>query len=167
MLKELIKQAKDGDIHALNELIDNHKELAFSIAFKHLKNKEDAEDIVQNSFIIVLKAIESFRSEAKFSTWLYRIVYHECMKALKKKQLTVTYIPEFIEIPDDFEQEEEMNVNELLAILKPIEYTIITLFYLKEKSINEITKITSLSKANIKVILYRARQKMKQIRYEK
>jgi len=163
MSKELVTKAKNGDIKALNKLINNHKELAFSIALKHLKNEDDAKDVVQNSFIIVLKSIKKFRNEAKFSTWLYRIIYHECLKELRHRNLTVEYIPQFIEPEyEEIDSEEKVNIKTLLRVLKPNEYTVITLFYLEEKSISDITQITSLSKANIKVLLYRARNKMKQ-----
>ena len=163
MSKELVTKAKNGDTKALNKLINNHKELAFSIALKHLKNEDDAKDIVQNSFIIVLKSIKKFRNEAKFSTWLYRIIYHECLKELRHRNLTVEYIPQFIQPEyEEIDIEEKVNIKNLLRVLKPNEYTVITLFYLEEKSISDITQITSLSKANIKVLLYRARNKMKQ-----
>lgn len=163
MSRELISKAKEGNPKALNELINNHKELAFSIAFKHLKNREDAEDVVQNSFIIILKSIKKFRNESKFSTWLYSIVYHECLKELKKRNQTIEYIPQFYEIEkENINSNENINIKNLTSSLKPNEYTVITLFYLKEKSIKEITKITSLSKSNVKTILHRARKKMKE-----
>ena len=168
MPKELIRKARDGDIRAINELIDNHRDLAFSIAIKYLENTEDAEDIVQNSFIIVLKSIKNFRNESKFSTWLFTIVYRECLKQLKSNNRKIEYIPQFIE----YEEEEayisnDYKLEELLKVLKPNEYTVITLFYLKEKSINDIANITSLSKVNIKVLLHRGRLKMKQLVTEK
>ena len=163
MSKELVKKAKDGNTEALNMLINNHKELAFSIAFKHLKDRADAEDVVQDSFVIVLKAIKNFRNEAKFSTWLYRIVYHECLKKLRNKNQPIEYLPQFIEAEDeDVSYEQNVNIDDLLKALRPLEYSVITLFYLEEKSIADIMKITSLGKANVKVILHRARAKMKQ-----
>lgn len=163
MSKELIRKAREGNIQALNELINNHKDLAYSIALKYLKNKEDAEDVVQNSFIIILKSIKNFRNEAKFSTWLYTIVYHECLKELKNRNQTMEYIPQFVEYENEETYvEEKDDINNFLKILKSNEYTTITLFYLKEKSIDEIAKITSLSKVNIKVLLHRARLKLKQ-----
>jgi len=163
MPKELIKKARDGNIQALNELINNHKDLAFSIALKYLKNKEDAEDVVQNSFIIVLKSIKNFRNESKFSTWLYTIIFHECMKELKGRNQTLEYISQFVgNENEEVNIEDENDISSFLKILKPNEYTAITLFYLKEKSIEEVAKITSLSKVNIKVLLHRARVKLKQ-----
>lgn len=167
MSKELIQRAKKGNTDALNELIEKHKSIAFSIAFKYLKNKEDAEDITQNAFIIILRSIKKFRNESKFSTWLYKIIYHECLKVLKSRNLTIEYIPEFkqIEVTEvkDETKKVDRKIDELLCHLKPNEYTVITLFYLKEKSIKEIGEITSFSKSNIKVILHRARIKLKEI----
>lgn len=161
MSKELIIKAQKGDTVALNKLIDNHKDIAFSIALKHLKNEEDAKDVVQNAFIIVLQSIKKFRNEAKFSTWLYRIVYNECLKEIERRKKTVEYLPQIDKNVVEEYSEINININALLDILKPKEYTVITLFYLKDKSINEISKITSLSKSNIKVLLHRARNKMK------
>lgn len=164
MSKELIQSAKKGNLLALNELIESHKAMAYSIAFKYLKNKEDAEDVIQNAFVIVLKSIKNFRNESKFSTWFYKVIYHECLKALKSKKLTVEYIPQFVKIDTQLEEDQEnIKINDLLAHLKPHEYTVISLFYLKEKSIAEISKITAFSKSNIKVILHRSRTKLKQM----
>ncbi|MCX2743360.1 sigma-70 family RNA polymerase sigma factor [Mangrovivirga sp. M17] len=168
MSKELVRNAKKGDVKALNTLIDNHKDFAFSIALKFLKNKSDAEDVVQNSFITVLKSISTFRNEAKFSTWLYKIVYHECLKAMKSDKNLVEYIPQYIrEEKIEDEQEEPVDIGELLESLQANEYAVISLFYLKEKSIREITQITSMSQSNIKVILHRSRKKLKEYYYQK
>ncbi|MDJ0645726.1 MAG: sigma-70 family RNA polymerase sigma factor [Flavobacteriaceae bacterium] len=164
MSKELIQRAKNGDALALNELIESHKTLAYSIAFKYLKNKEDAEDITQNAFILILNSIKNFRNESKFSTWLYKVIYHECLKELKSKNRTVEYIPKYVKLePQTETNQEAIKIKDLLGHLNPNEFTVVSLFYLKEKSINEINQITSFSKANIKVILHRARTKLKEI----
>ena len=166
MQEEIVIRAKNGDRDAINTLINNHKNMAYSIALKYLKQKADAEDVVQNSFIIVLNAIKNFRSESKFSTWLYKIVYHECLKELKRQQKNPERTSETIHesAADEtvYSEIKNVEIKKLLASLQPKEYTIISLFYLKEKSINEIIKITGFSKANVKVILHRARTKMKE-----
>lgn len=164
MSQELIRKAQKGDYYALNELIEKHKELAFSIAIKYLKNKEDAEDVTQNAFVIVFKSISKFRNESKFSTWLYKIIYHECIKELKSRNRKIEYLPQYTLIKDEVDiQEPIINVENLLKQLKPNEYMIISLFYLKEKSINEISQITSFTKSNIKVILHRSRAKLNEL----
>ncbi|MEM1258053.1 MAG: sigma-70 family RNA polymerase sigma factor [Bacteroidota bacterium] len=162
MSEELVQKAKSGDESALNELIERHKTLAFSIALKYLKNKEDAEDVTQNAFIIVLKSIKKFRSESRFSTWLYKIIYRECLKMLKSKNQTVEYVPQLLKLdPETEPQENKVKIEELLTHLKPNEFTVISLFYLQDKRIKEISQITSFSQPNVKVLLHRARTKLK------
>ncbi|MEO2070306.1 MAG: sigma-70 family RNA polymerase sigma factor [Zunongwangia sp.] len=163
MSKELIRKAQKGDKHALNALINKHKDLAFSIAFKYLKNIQDSEDTVQDCFVIVLNSIKSFRNESKFSTWLYTIIYRECLKHIKRSNQSVDYVPQYVSL----EQEDENNdvnrtIGKLMEVLSKSEFLVVTLFYLEEKKIKDISKITNFSKANIKVILHRARLKMKE-----
>lgn len=168
MSKDLITKAKEGNKDALNELINNHKELVFSVALKYLKNKSDAEDVTQDCFIIVLKSLKNFRNESKFSTWLFSIVYHECLKNLKNKNKTIEYVPGYITMEiEETIKKEDINVESYMKTLTPNEYLVINLFYLKEKSLNDIVKITDMSKANVKVLLHRARLKMKVIINEK
>lgn len=168
MSKELIRKAQKGDKYSLNQLINNHKDLAFSIAFKYLKNKEDSEDIVQDSFVIVLNSIKSFRNESKFSTWLYTIIYRECLKHIKRSDQSVDYVPEYISLDQEDENKDvNKTIGKLMEVLSKNEFLVVTLFYLEEKKIKDISKITNFSKANIKVLLHRARLKMKENFYEK
>ncbi|PWH83082.1 hypothetical protein DIS18_00570 [Algibacter marinivivus] len=164
-MEPLIKQAKKGDTNAINTLISNHRDLAFSIALNITKNKADAEDIVQNSFLIVLKSLQSFRNESKFSTWLFKIVYRESIRAFKQKRKLIEFSKTDIE-SEETDVKKEINITKLLSNLNEKEYIVISLFYLKEKSINDIIKITSFSKANIKVLLHRGRQKLKKIKLD-
>jgi len=168
MSKDLVRRAKEGNKDALNKLINNHKELAYSVALKYLKNKSDAEDVTQDCFIIVLKSLKNFRNESKFSTWLFSIVYHECLKNLKNKNKTVEYVPGYIKMElEEATKNEDINVESYMKTLTPNEYLVINLFYLKEKSLNDIVKITDMSKSNVKVLLHRARLKMKESINEK
>lgn len=168
MSKELIRKAQKGDKYSLNQLINNHKDLAFSIAFKYLKNKEDSEDIVQDSFVIVLNSIKSFRNESKFSTWLYTIIYRECLKHIKRSDQSEDYVPEYISLDQEDENKDvNKTIGKLMEVLSKNEFLVVTLFYLEEKKIKDISKITNFSKANIKVLLHRARLKMKENFYEK
>ena len=167
----IIKKAKAGDVDALNQLLDQYKDVAFSIAFRILKNKDDAEDVVQDAFIKVFESIKQFRNESKFSTWLYRIVYNESIRALKcNSQLLYSDVHEndaVVDYPmiDDalhnlVAAERKKIIREALDQLHINESLVLTLYYLEDKSIKEINKITCFSKSNIKVILNRARKKL-------
>ena len=159
-----LKKAMSGDITALNHLLDQYKDVAYTIAYRILRNREDTEDAVQDSFIRVFKYIRRFRNDSQFSTWLYRIVFNECMRIRKDNlQKPFTDVAEDGPVIDNtldkmLETERKRIIREALDKLHPKESLILTLYYLEEKSIKEIHFITQLSKPNIRVILFRARK---------
>ena len=81
----IIARVKQGDMVAFNALIDEHKAMAFTLAIKLLKNREDAEEVTQDAFVKAYKNISQFEGKSKFSTWLYTIVYNTALTRLRKK----------------------------------------------------------------------------------
>jgi RNA polymerase sigma-70 factor (ECF subfamily) len=155
----LLERAKGGDSEALNTLLERHKHLAYTLARGYVREQADAEDIVQEAFIRVFLHIRQFRSESLFSTWLFRIVYCEAMRYLKgKKHHEELAAAE--ELHDKVEDDHTGEVRKAMNALTAKEAVMVNLFYIGEKSIKEIAAITLESASNIKVILYRARQKM-------
>jgi|LSQX01.1.fsa_nt_gb RNA polymerase sigma-70 factor (ECF subfamily) len=163
MESQIIKKAISGDSEALTTLIDKYKDIAYNLALSIVKNREDAKDITQDSFLKVLENINRFRSDSKFSTWLYRIVYNQAIGFAKKNNRTdLVDFSEFVEVSSDNDNQED-KIKELyraINLLDDTDRNIIMLFYLAEKSIKEIAQITGLSISNIKVILHRARKKL-------
>lgn len=166
MESKLIKKAIAGDSEALTLLIDKYKDIAYSLALSIVKNKEDAKDITQDSFLKVLENISGFRNDSKFSTWLYRIVYNQSIGFVKNtnhlNSIEYALLFEHSENNDNHE-ERIQELYKAISLLEDTERNIIMLFYLANKSIKEIAQITKMSIANIKVILHRARKKL----YEK
>ena len=76
---ELVDRLKAGDARALDELFRRHREAAYGIAFRLVGNREDALDVVQESFIHVMRGVQAFRGQSSFRTWLYRIVTHAAL----------------------------------------------------------------------------------------
>lgn len=166
MESQIIKKAISGDSDALTILVDKYKDIAYNLALSIVKNKEDAKDITQDCFLKILENINGFRSDSKFSTWLYRIVYNQSVGFVKRVNRTnaVDYSI-LVETPENNENKEDkiQNLYKAINLLDDTDRNIIMLFYLAEKSIKEIAQITGFSIANIKVILHRARKKL----YEK
>ncbi len=170
----LLQKAKQGNPEALNKIIDRYKDQSFSLALGIVQNVTAAEDIVQNAFIKVFKHLNQFNSASKFSTWLYRIVYNESIRLIKHERVAAKKEIAIDDVDDNFFPIEDA-LNHLLAderkhIIKQAlrrlsfdENTMLTLFYLEEKSIRELQHITGFSTTNIKVILHRARKKLYQI----
>ena len=166
MESQIIKKAISGDSEALTILIDKYKDIAYNLALSIVKNKEDAKDITQDSFLKVLENINRFRNDSKFSTWLYRIVYNQSVGFANNtnRKNTIDYVL-LVEQPEKNDEQEDriQGLYKAINLLEDTDRNIIMLFYLAEKSIKEIAQITGFSIANIKVILHRARKKL----YEK
>lgn len=97
----VINSAKNGNHQAFNQLVLEYQEQALMLAYRLLRNRQDAEDIVQNAFIKVWEELESFRGESKFSSWLYRIVYNLSLNKLKSRSLRY-----FLRIANEYDEEE-------------------------------------------------------------
>jgi RNA polymerase sigma factor (sigma-70 family) len=165
MESKILREAISGDSEALSILIDKYKDIAFNLALGIVRNKEDAKDITQDSFLKVLENIHKFRNESKFTTWLYRIVYNQSI-GFKKRSLKIEFHDiNTIDVHQqpmqiECEIEEYAELYQIIDQLEDSERNIIQLFYLGEKSLKEIHQITELSIPNIKVILHRSRRKM-------
>ena len=166
-----VEKVLQGDTSAYAYLVNKHKEMAFIIANKIVRNKEDAEEIAQDSFLKAYQAIEKFKKEAKFSTWLYRIVYNTAISKTRKKKFEFSAIEDQIinnysvdEIVENVNQlsdeEQKMCIDNAIDKLPEEDGLLINLFYLNESSIDEISQITGLTNSNVKVKLHRIRKKL-------
>lgn len=167
-----IDKVIEGDANAFAFLVEKYKDMVFSLALKITKNREEAEEVSQDSFIKAFKALHSFKGDSKFSTWLYKIAYYNCIDRVKKNARVYYYtdtIDELVEnrikSTDDTMQTIERKeraelMNDCLSELPEDERSILWLFYYQELSLKEIMKVTSLSEANLKVKLHRARKKL-------
>lgn len=163
-----IDRVLKGDSSAYRFLVDKNKKIVYSIAFRILNNKENAEDAAQESFIKAYHQLQTFEGKSKFSTWLYTITYRICVSRLKKKSLEIDSIDnELVENYSDTtnsphqeltEKESRAIVKESIEKLPKIDALLITLYYFNENSVNEIEEITGLTASNIKIKLFRARK---------
>ncbi len=159
---------QEGNTNAFSFLVNKYQDIVFSIAFKILKNREEAEEMAQEAFIKAYRSIHSFQGKAKFSTWLYSITYNTCITSTRKKKLTTTQIDnlpvsydETDDPFDDFPEERKACYLEIALKQLPIEeYTLIVLYYYENQSIEELSQITGLTDSNAKVRLFRARKKL-------
>ena len=166
-----INKVINGDANAFAYLVDNYKNMVFSLAFKMTKNREEAEEVSQDTFIKAYRSLSKFKGDSKFSTWLYRIAYHACLDSIKKNKnhnqsfeindITYNQIKSVDNILEGIERKERAKImDECLLKLPEEERSIIWMFYYDELSLKEIMEITLLSEANLKVKLHRARKKM-------
>ena len=163
-----IERVLKGDTQYFSYFVDKYKDVVFSIALKVLRNREDAEEMAQESFVKAFKSLHTFKGEAKFSTWLYRITYNNCISEVRKKKLKFVSTDE-VQISDEPEEmyldgipaeNRAKYVKAALEKLPEDEYILILLYYFEDKSVDEISEITGLTASNAKVKLFRARKKL-------
>jgi|SRR6056297_747535 len=171
-LEKSIENIKSGDKTAFSYIIDKYQTLAFNIALPIVGNVEDAEEVVQDSFIRVFKYIRQYNGESRFSSWLYKIVYNRALSKVqtnaKQWSKTKSLKDQFVAKANNYEEKMDFLDNEIrnnllakaLGLIPESDRLIITLFYFGEKSIQEIAEITSWKVSKCKVKLMRARQKL-------
>jgi RNA polymerase sigma-70 factor (ECF subfamily) len=171
---QLIDQVLAGNKNAFTLIVDRHKDRAFNLAWRICCNREEAEEIAQDAFLKAYRALGSFKRQSSFSTWLYRIVYNTAVSHVRVKKKEILSLEEFPAEAADFsgigisEEEAETEyrrslINFAFLRISEEERILITLHYFEDMSLEEISDVTGISRTNMKVKLFRARQKMHQI----
>lgn len=163
-----------GDTRAFEVLIERYKYMVFTLALKMVRNREDAEEVAQDVFIKAFTALNTFKGDSKFSTWLYKIAYYRSLDYLKKNkrqmQTTAIDISEEYNIAaldtamDELEAKERREmIQRALDELSPDDSVLITLYYFEELSLKEIAKIMDLTPNTTKVRLFRSRGRLAEV----
>lgn len=169
--KIYIERVLKGDANAFSHLVNRYKDMVYTLALRIVKNSEDAEEVAQDSFLKAFQKLSSFKGNAKFSTWLYTIVYRNAITKVRKKRLETSDIDDYVmdnhSEDHEFPQmeaiksgEQKKYVKKAIDNLPDKDALIITLFYMDDNSIEEIEQITGLKESNVKVRLFRARKKL-------
>ncbi len=167
----LIESIKNGDTNAYAKLVDRYKDLVYTLAIRMLKNREEAEEIAQDTFIKVFKSLDKFKGDSKFSTWIYRVAYNTCLDAIKKnkKHQNDVAIDEYTfnkldtidnALENIIKEERSVLIKNCISKLPEESSVILTLFYFEELSLEEISKVINIEANTVKVKLFRARKKL-------
>jgi RNA polymerase sigma factor (sigma-70 family) len=161
----LIDKVLGGDQNAYAELINRHKRYAFTIAFKILQVRPDAEEAAQDSFIKAYHHLKGFNRDSKFSTWLYRIVFNTAISYKRKSRQSFQSIENVVTAysHEDVTLErtdKQKYLAQAMTKLNEADRTALSLFYLEEFSLEEIADITGHPANTIKVRIHRARLKL-------
>ena len=171
---ELIEQTLAGNQAAYADLVKRHQRFVFTLAMRFCKSREDAEEVAQDCFIKAYRSLASFQGQAKFSTWLYSIVYTTAMTFLRKKRVDTDSIDDentYIQLENQSsglnnnmaeKRSRSYYLNQAIGRLLPDDAAIITLFYMGEQSLEEIGQTVGIDPNTVKVKLFRARQRLKE-----
>ncbi|KAF0153005.1 MAG: RNA polymerase sigma-70 factor ECF subfamily [Ignavibacteria bacterium] len=170
---EIIDSVKRGNVSDYSLIVNRYKDRAFSFLRRLLKNEMDAEEALQDSFLKAYNGLNDFRSDAQFSTWFYRITYNTGLTILSSKKRQVEQ--EMFSIDEDFElgsyDNEIYSTTENVSqyVLKMVDKLpvrnalVIILFYIDGLSMSEISQVMGVSLTNVKVLLHRSRNALKNL----
>jgi RNA polymerase sigma-70 factor (ECF subfamily) len=171
---EIVSRAKKGDRKAFSQLVNTYSERVYNLALRILRNNEDAEDILQETFLTVLEKFDTFDGRSSFFTWIYRIATNASLMKLRRKRIVYTEFPDNPDLERNIEerafidwtqnpvndiQDKELknildkSINELSEIYR----TVFILRDLEFLSIKDTSKILEISEENVKIRLRRAR----------
>lgn len=177
---ELVAGAKTGDVHSFELLVERHEGKIFSLAQRMTRNREDAEDVVQQSFHKAFIHLGKFEGDSLFSTWLTRIAINEALMLLRKRRGTREVpmaesstgdetalpldIPDVGPSPEDscLQREQERILSAAVNELAPGTRKAIELRELGELSTGETAQVMGLSVGAVKARVFHGRRKLRE-----
>jgi RNA polymerase sigma-70 factor (ECF subfamily) len=176
---ELVKKALAGDQSAYEGLMKRYHHGIFVMIYGMIKNREETEDLVQETFMKAFHSLRFYDDRFAFSTWLYKIAYNNCIDAIRKRKLKTLPLDRPIrhsdgETPQDIRDEsaspeKEMlfseksrRIREAIDGLPEIYREVIRLRHQEERSYEEIGGILKLPIGTVKARIFRAREVLKQ-----
>ena len=160
----VISKVLQGDSRAYEILVGRYQDAVSRFIWKIIPVEQDREEVCQDVFVKVYFNLDKFRFDAKFSTWLYQIAYRTAVSFNRKKRIETRSFED-----DEFVKEEVQNpdqelvrklLNQQIAKLKLEERTMVTLVYMQDLSIEDISIIVNRPGGTVKSVLHRVRQKL-------
>jgi len=166
--RQLIEDCKRGNDHARFEIYRLYSKAMFNVCCRMMGNREDAEDMLQEVFLLVFTKLESFRYESSFGTWLKTITVRTCINAINKRKIDLVYCDE---INDKRPSEEEAETVQLTTenILKAMETLpeggriVFSLYLLEGYDHGEIAQIMGITESTSKSQFMRAKRRVQEI----
>jgi RNA polymerase sigma-70 factor (ECF subfamily) len=180
--QEVVIRARTGEDAAYRELVRRYERPVFSLVFRMVRNRELAEDLSQETFIKVLNALDSYRPEFKFSSWVFKIANNAAIDHLRRRELDTLSIegsphaetPQMIEATalqlgergetalEEVENKElGGEIERAIAKLRPEYRTCILLRHVEGRPYEEIAEILNLPLGTVKTYIHRARNELR------
>jgi RNA polymerase sigma-70 factor (ECF subfamily) len=174
----LVTATKRGDVHAFEQLVARHERKAVAMAQRITRNREDAEDIVQESFHKAFRHLNTFEEKSRFSTWLTRIILNEAYMLLRRRWRVMEVLPDnpeegiestlepFIDqspSPEEscWRRERKELLSKAVNRLRPTIRKAVLLRDFEERSVEETARILGTTVSAVKARLFHARRKLR------
>ncbi len=165
---ELVHRSKAGNRDAFSELVRRHQHIVYNVSYRFMRDPALAEDMAQEAFVKAFRLLKGFRGDCSFSTWMYRVTCSVCLTELnrRKKRGEVELQPKHagvlaVQPNEDFDMPELLR--RCVTRLSDRYATIITLYYLKGISYEEIAQTLEIPMGTLKTWMFRARKQLRQI----
>ena len=162
---------------AFERLVGRFQRLCWHIISRMVRDREDARDLCQETFLRVHRHLYQYRSESALSSWIGRVAYHTALRHLERKRIPLVgptgdeddLTDRIADVRDDFDLEAASANTELMNALHaaidelpPLQRTLLTLYHLEELPIGDIAGITGIAEGTIKSHLFRSRAKLRE-----
>jgi RNA polymerase sigma-70 factor (ECF subfamily) len=171
----LAKLSRGGDRRAFAELVELYKDKIYHLGYRMLNQKQEAEDVVQETFLRVYTNLEKYDENQKFSTWIYRIATNLCIDRLRKRKPSYSIDAEMTDGegtdwhamlasndagPDEelILSETQLNIREAIQTLPDKYKTVVILRYLHDMSLQEISDVLEMPVTTVKTRVHRGRE---------
>jgi len=170
----LIRKAQEGDHDAFASLVDEHQRYVYNLAFRVVKDENEALDLTQETFVRAWTALPNFKRQSQFRTWLYRIVTNLCYNRLPNLRRSLNDLGDDVmeDIPEsnlhtpaqEFESNEtRRHLHEAIDSLDTNYKLLITLRYQNELSYDEIASTLNLPLGTVKTGIFRAKEQLRKM----
>jgi RNA polymerase sigma-70 factor (ECF subfamily) len=169
--RELVRKALAGDERAFRKVLESHYTLIYSVVRGVAGQHGETDDIVQEVFIKIFRALGDFRGDSRLSTWIYRIARNEALNAIDRRRPQVIPIEDCEELPASGESPETSyrqrvsreRLERLMERLDEKQRVAIELRYIGDKSYEEIAEIMDIPLGTVKTYIYRAKRSLKRM----
>jgi RNA polymerase sigma-70 factor, ECF subfamily len=176
----VVAQVLAGDRDAFRVLVERHSRSIFRVAYRMTGDEQDAEEIVQETFLRAYRSLEKFELRANFGTWVYRIAVNRTLDFLSARKSQMKEAYQISDSPDPDENQVQVaaaspgperlllstemktRVAQALTLLTPAERVAFTMRHMEGRSIEEISKALNLKASAAKNSVFRAVQKLRQ-----
>jgi RNA polymerase sigma-70 factor, ECF subfamily len=156
-VRQLLRKRRYDE--ALEQLLDLYEQKVFRMAVTMLRDTGRAEEITQDVFLKVWRALPGYDGRAAIGTWLYTIARNTCLSAVRSESYRRTWpIAESSEPALETTTVADVEIAECLAALPTIQREVVTLYYLQEKSVRDVSELLDLPEGTVKSHLHRARR---------
>ncbi len=175
--EDLILEFQQGKSEALEMLYHRYKQPILNFSLRILSNRADAEDVTAEVFLVLFSKKDSYRSKAKFSTWIFTVAYNACITRIRKRKRVVSLwftkdddpeekeweIPDPNSLPSEdlAKKETALQVKRAIQNLPELQKEALVLREYHNLSYEEISQILDCSLENVKILIYRARERLK------